>query len=315
VTVHLGEGILTMGDTKRFVHGGGPATDQAIDEWRDSAVTGPLDSFIETMVAGKDLSAEDTETAMSVLMQGESDELGMAAFLAALGAKGITLDEMVAMAGSMRRFAARIEPDVTGFTGLLTDTCGTGGDFRETFNISTATAFVLAAADVPVAKHGNRSVTSPCGSADVLEALGAVVDLPPPAVKECIETIGIGFLFAPKFHSSMRHVAGARAMLAGRGLRSAFNLLGPLTNPAGARAQLLGVFDGRLTEMFAEALGRLGCEHALCVYGTYGQTGSGYDEFSIESTTRVSELGPDGSVRTYDAATGIRVACRWRRSR
>ena len=233
-------------------------------------------------------------------MNGKADELSVAAFLAALGAKGVTLDELVAMAGSMRRFASRIEPDVTRFAGILTDTCGTGGDFRETFNISTASAFVLAAAGVPVAKHGNRSVTSSCGSADVLEALGAVVDLEPPAVRECIETVGIGFLFAPRFHSSMRYVAGARALLARHGLRSVFNLLGPLANPAAARAQLVGVFDAELTDMYAAALGRLGCEHVLCVHGMCAQSGSGYDEFSIEGATRVSELDAEGSVRTYD---------------
>ena len=246
------------------------------------------------MAGGQDLSPDDAAYAIEVLMNGLADELSMAAFLAALGTKGITLDELVAMARSMREFAARIEPDTKRFIGTLTDTCGTGGDFRDTFNISTASAFVLAAADVPVAKHGNRSVTSRCGSADVLEALGAVIDLEPAAVRQCIETVGIGFLFAPRFHSSMRHVVGVRKLLAGRGLRSAFNLLGPLTNPAGAKAQLLGVFDVQLADMFAEALGRLGCDRALCVHG------SGYDELSIEGPTRVAELDANGSVRTYD---------------
>jgi len=283
-----------MTEPKRFIYGGGPAADELLEEWRNSGVDSPLAELIELMAGGHDLSPDDTARAMEVLMNGLADELSMAVFLAALGTKGITLDELVAMARSMREFAARIEPDTTRFIGTLADTCGTGGDFRETFNISTASAFVLAAADVPVAKHGNRSVTSRCGSADVLEALGAVIDLEPPAVRQCIETVGIGFLFAPRFHSSMRHVAGARKLLAGRGLRSAFNLLGPLTNPAGAKAQLLGVFDMHLADMFAEALGRLGCDHALCVYG------SGYDELSIEGTTRVVELDANGSVRTYD---------------
>jgi len=289
-----------MDEVKRFIDGGGPATDQVLGQWRDVGTRGPLDGLIQATIDGQDLGEDDAAAAMAVLMQGQADELATAAFLAALGAKGITLDELAAMARSMRQFASCIDPDVSGYAGALTDTCGTGGDFRQTFNISTAAAFVLSAADVPVAKHGNRSITSSCGSADVLEALGGVVDLEPAAVQRCIETVGIGFLFAPRFHSSMRHVAGARALLAGHGLRSVFNLLGPLTNPAGTRAQLVGVFDEQLTDMFAEALGRLGCNHALCVHGTYGGVGSGYDELSIEGTTRVSELGGDGSVRTYD---------------
>jgi len=289
-----------MDEQKRFIHGGGPAAEKLLELWRSSGGGGPLADFIEAMVGGQDIGAEDATGAMDVLMNGEADELSMAAFLAALGAKGITLDELVAMAGSMRRFALRIEPDVTRFAGTLTDTCGTGGDRRGTFNISTAAAFVLAGAGVPVAKHGSRSVTSPCGSAEVLDALGAVVDLEPPAVKECIETVGIGFLFAPRFHSSMRHVAGARALLARHGLRSAFNMHGPLTNPAGTRAHLIGVFDAELTDMFAVALGRLGCDHALCVHGMSADGSAGYDEMSIEEATRVSELDAEGSVRTYN---------------
>jgi len=289
-----------MDERKRFIHGGGPEAEKLLEQWRGSADGSPLAGLIDAMADGQDLGAEDVTSAMDVLMNGEADEPTMAAFLAALGAKGITLHELVAMAGSMRRYASSIEPDVSRFAGMLTDTCGTGGDFRETFNISTASAFVLAAAGVPVAKHGNRSVTSSCGSADALEALGARVDLEPPAVRECIETVGIGFLFAPRFHSSMRHVAGARAMLARHGLRSAFNLLGPLTNPAGTRAHLIGVFDAELTDMFAAALGRLGCEHTLCVHGTCAEGEAGYDEMSIEGTTRVSELDAEGSVRTYE---------------
>jgi len=289
-----------MDERKRFIHGGGPAADKLLELWRGSGAGCPLEGLIDAMVGGQDLSAEDTTRAMDVLMNGQADELSMAAFLAALGAKGITLDELVAMVSSMRRFASRIEPDVTRFAGTLTDTCGTGGDFRETFNISTAAAFVLAAAGVPVAKHGSRSVTSPCGSSEVVDALGAVADLEPPAVTECIETVGIGFLFAPRFHSSMRHVAGARALLARHGLRSAFNMHGPLTNPAGTRAQLVGVFDAELTDMFAVALGRLGCDRALCVHGMSADGSAGYDEMSIEGTTRVSELDAEGSVRTYE---------------
>jgi len=225
----------------------------------------------------------------------------MAAFLAALGAKGVTTSELVVMAKSMRRYASRIEPDTSGFDGLLTDTCGTGGDVSGTFNVSTAAAFVVAAAGIPVAKHGNRSVTSSCGSADVLESLGAEIDLAPDAVRECIETVGIGFLFARRFHSSMRHVAGARAMLAERGLKSVFNLLGPLTNPASAQAQLLGVFDPSLTEMFGAVLAELGCLRALCVYGSDRDGTVRYDEISIDGPTRVTELN-DGekSLKTYE---------------
>jgi anthranilate phosphoribosyltransferase len=294
------QGDKGMTKESRFVHGGGAETGVVIDEWKNEGGGGPLAPHIFKMIEGRDLDADETTAAMNVLMNGEAADTGIASFLAALGEKGITPCELVSMARSMRQYASSIDPDTSGFKGLLADTCGTGGDRSGTLNVSTAAAFVVAAADIPVAKHGNRSVTSSCGSADVLEVLGAVIDLPPDAVKKCIETVGIGFLFARRFHSSMRHVAGARAKLAAHGLRSAFNLLGPLTNPAGAKAQLLGVFDPCLTVMFASALGELGCKRALCVHGFDAEGAAQYDEISIAGPTLVAELDGSGAIRTYE---------------
>jgi anthranilate phosphoribosyltransferase len=224
---------------------------------------------------------------MMEIMSGGVTDAPIGAFMAALATKGETFTELAGAAKAMRRKAARIHcPAAT-----IVDTCGTGGDGARTFNISTTTAFVVAGCGVTVAKHGNRSVSSQCGSADVLEALGMQLDIDPEVVEEAVQEIGIGFLFAPRFHGAMRHAATARKET---GIRSIFNMLGPLTNPAGANCQLLGVYAPELTEMFAEALKRLGTRRALVVHGH-----DGLDEISTCAPTRVSELR-DGLIRTYD---------------
>jgi anthranilate phosphoribosyltransferase len=207
--------------------------------------------------------------------------------MAALATKGETFEELAGAAKAMRQNARRIQ--ATGSP--VVDTCGTGGDGAHTFNISTTTAFVVAGAGVTVAKHGNRSVSSKCGSADVLETLGVKLDTPPEIVEEAIQEIGIGFMFAPLYHSAMKYAVKPRQEL---GVRSIFNMLGPLTNPASAGCQLLGVFAPQLTEMFAQALKLLGGQSAIVVHGH-----DGLDEISVCAPTRASEL-KDGMIRTYD---------------
>ncbi|MGE5258525.1 MAG: anthranilate phosphoribosyltransferase [Hyphomicrobiales bacterium] len=217
-----------------------------------------------------------------------SDAL-IGAFMAALSTKGETFEELAGAARAMRRKAARIQVSAS----AVVDTCGTGGDGTGTFNISTTTAFVVAGCGVTVAKHGNRSISSRCGSADLIEALGVNLNASPDLVEEAVREIGIGFLFAPLYHGAMKHAAAARKEL---GIRSIFNMLGPLTNPAGANCQLLGVYAPQLTEMFAEALRLLGSRRALVVHGH-----DGLDEISACAATRVTEL-KDGLIRTYDIA-------------
>jgi anthranilate phosphoribosyltransferase len=207
--------------------------------------------------------------------------------MAALATKGETFSELAGAARAMRRKATRVQ--VTAQT--VVDTCGTGGDHARTFNISTTAAFVVAGCGITVAKHGNRSISSQCGSADLLEALGVRLDVVPEVVEEAIREIGIGFLFAPLYHGAMRHAAKPRREV---GIRSIFNMLGPLTNPAGANCQLLGVYAPELTEMFAQALRLLGTKRAMVVHGH-----DGLDEISVCAPTRVSEL-KDGAIRTYD---------------
>jgi anthranilate phosphoribosyltransferase len=207
--------------------------------------------------------------------------------MAALATKGETFEELAGAARAMRRKALRIQTSAA----TVVDTCGTGGDGAHTFNISTTTSFVVAACGVTVAKHGNRSVSSQCGSADLLEVLGVKLDTAPEIVEEAVQDIGIGFLFAPLYHGAMRFAAKARKEV---GLRSIFNMLGPLTNPAGANCQLLGVYAPELTEMFAHALQLLGAKRAFVVHGH-----DGLDEISVCAPTRVSEL-KDGLIRTYD---------------
>lgn len=242
---------------------------------------------IARAVEGRDLTAEEARSVMDGIMRGEATPAQIAAWITALRMKGETVAEIVGCARSMRDHAHRIRPRVQN----LVDTCGTGGDGAHTFNVSTAAAFVVAAAGAPVAKHGNRSVSSRCGSADALEALGIQADLEPDRVARCIDEVGIGFLFAPRFHQAMKHAVGPRREV---GIRTVFNVLGPLTNPAGAETQLLGVFDPRLTELLALVLKELGCRAALVVHGL-----DGLDELSIRGPSRVSELR-DGQVRTYE---------------
>ena len=232
---------------------------------------------IGVVAQGQDLTAEDMTMAMEEIMNGLATSAQIGGFLTALHMKGETTAEITGAARAMRAKAVKIQTR----TKDLLDTCGTGGDGKKTFNISTTVAFVAAGAGVPVAKHGNRAVSSSCGSADVLEALGIKIDLDPEAAAHCIDEAGIGFLFAPIFHTAMRHAVGPRREL---GFRTIFNVLGPLANPAGVRRQVLGVYDADLAEIMAQVLNALGTEHALVVYGA-GQT----DELTIAGENHVYE--------------------------
>jgi anthranilate phosphoribosyltransferase len=243
------------------------------------------------MDEGDDLSRKEAESAMEDILSGCAEDSRIAAFLAALRFKGETVNELVGFATEMRRHATPIFPaGRSPVEEALVDTAGTGGDAQGTFNISTAAAFVIAGAGVRVAKHGNRSFTSRCGSADVLEALGVRLDLPGERIAQAIEEIGIGFLFAPAIHAAMKHAANARRELR---MRTVFNLLGPLTNPAGASAQIVGVYDASLTDLLARALGELGVRRAFVVHGA-----DGLDEISISGETAIAELR-DGAVQSY----------------
>ncbi|MDI6817033.1 MAG: anthranilate phosphoribosyltransferase [Actinomycetota bacterium] len=241
---------------------------------------------IKTVIDRDDLTRDEAEQVMKVIMNGEATPAQIASLITALRMKGETVDEISGFAKVMRDKASRIQPKVV----EIVDTCGTGGDQQHTFNISTTVAFVVAGAGVPVAKHGNRSVSSKSGSADVLEALGIRIDLLPAEVEKAIEDIGIGFMFAPNFHGAMKHALGPRREI---GVRTVFNILGPLTNPAGATAQVLGVYDPDLTEVMAYVLGNLGVKHALVVHGH-----DGLDELSNTGESKVSEL-EGGTVATY----------------
>jgi anthranilate phosphoribosyltransferase len=244
-----------------------------------------LTDAIDRLAGGGDLSADGAERVLAEVMEGNASEAQTAAFLIALRTKGETVQEIAGLASAMRSFALRVEAG-----GDLVDTAGTGGG-RPTFNVSTTAAFIAAGAGCRVAKHGNRSATSQCGSADVLEALGARIDLDPEAVAACIDQVGFGFMFAPKHHAAMKHVVPVRKQL---GVRTIFNLLGPLTNPAGAKRQVVGVSDPGKLETMAAALGELGTERALVV-----SSADGLDEFSVSGPTRVVELR-DGRLETYD---------------
>jgi anthranilate phosphoribosyltransferase len=240
---------------------------------------------IKLVVEGQNLSEEQMVGAMRDIMEGNVTDAQIGAFLTSLRMKGETVEEITGAARVMKEKAAKIKcPENT------VDTCGTGGDMSHTFNISTTSAFVVAACGVPVAKHGNRSVSSSCGSADVLEALGIKIDLEPEKVEKCLEETGFGFMFAPLFHPAMKYAIGPRKEL---GIRTIFNILGPLTNPAGAERQVLGVFSDKLTEPMASVLGKLGARHAFVVHGE-----DGLDEITNTDSTRISEL-KDGSVSTY----------------
>ncbi|WP_010252522.1 anthranilate phosphoribosyltransferase [Acetivibrio cellulolyticus] len=242
---------------------------------------------IQKLVEGKNLSEKEIIDALNCIMEGEATQAQIGSFITALRIKGETIEEITGCAKVMREKADRIMLNKEYFIDIV----GTGGDCSYTFNISTAAAFVAAAGGVTVAKHGNRSVSSKSGSADVLESLGINISLEPEKVKRCIEGLDIGFMFAPTFHKSMKHAAGPRKEL---GIRTIFNILGPLTNPAGAKGQVLGVFSEKLTEPLAYVLSNLNVENAMVVYGM-----DGMDEISLSSLTRVSEL-KDGKVTTYD---------------
>lgn len=242
---------------------------------------------LSKIIQGRDLQESEMMEVMTEIMEGQATPAQIGAFITALRMKGETVEEVTGAARIMRRKATRIDAR----SSVIVDTCGTGGDGRNTFNISTTSAFVVAAAGLRVAKHGNRAVSSGCGSADVLEAIGVNIDAPPDVIEECLQQIGIGFLFAPKLHGAMKHAIGPRREI---GLRTIFNMLGPLTNPASATAQLIGVYDPKLTEMFAGVLRNLGTSRAFVVHGS-----DGLDEATITGETRVSELR-DGTVRTYN---------------
>ncbi len=246
-----------------------------------------MKEFIQKLVEGKDLTAEESGRAMGIIMSGKATDAQIGSFLTALKMKGETPEEIATFARIMRKFAETINPRVDG---TLVDVCGTGGDMLKTFNISTTSMFVISAAGIPIAKHGNRAITSNCGSADVLEELGVNLNLKFEKIREGIENIGIGFMFAPSHHLAMKYVMPARREL---GVRTVFNILGPLTNPANASAQLMGVFDPGLTEKLAEVFRLLGLKHAIVAHGE-----PGLDEISNLGKTRISELC-DGKIRTY----------------
>jgi anthranilate phosphoribosyltransferase len=248
-----------------------------------------MQSLIKKVEAGSDLSRQEAELAMEEILSGRSEEETIVALLTVLRAKGETVGELVGFARAMRRHATPVFAGGSRPDELLVDTCGTGGDSSGTFNISTAAAFVAAGAGVRVAKHGNRSISSKCGSADVLEALGVSLDVPPERAGAAIREIGIGFLFAPALHTAMRHAMPARRRLG----RTAFNLLGPLTNPAGARAQVAGVFSDKIVEQVALVLSELGVERAFVVHGA-----GGLDEISLSGETTVGDVYHN-AVRVY----------------
>ncbi|MGV8072969.1 MAG: anthranilate phosphoribosyltransferase [Syntrophobacteraceae bacterium] len=246
-----------------------------------------IQDSLKKIIQRQDLDEPEMAEVMTEIMSGNSTDAQIGALMGALATKGETFSELAGAARAMRRKAVRIQTSAD----TVVDTCGTGGDRAHTFNISTTAAFVVAGCGVTVAKHGNRSVSSKCGSADLLESLGVRLDVGPELVEEAVNEVGIGFLFAPLFHGAMRHAAKARKEV---GVRSIFNMLGPLTNPAGANCQLLGVYAPELTEMFAQALRLLGTRRAFVVHGH-----DGLDEISVCGPTRVSEL-KDGLIRTYD---------------
>jgi len=245
-----------------------------------------LTETIDRLCRSEALTAEETNACLHEVMEGRASEAQTAGLLIAFRTKGETVEEIAGMAQAMRELSVRVEPQGDG----LVDTAGTGGG-RPTFNVSTTAAFVAAGAGCRVAKHGNRSATGRSGSADVLEALGARIDLGPEAVAECIDDVGFGFMFAPAHHPAMKHVAGVRKELA---VRTIFNFLGPLTNPAGARRQLIGVSEPRFLDIVAGALRELGCDHALVV-----SSDDGLDELSVSGVTRMVELR-DGTIEAHE---------------
>ena len=249
-----------------------------------------IQDAIQAVVEGQNLSVEQAAAAMDEIMSGEATPSQFGAFVTALRMKGETVDEIVGMARVMRDKSMRVEAN-----GRVVDTCGTGGDNSGSFNISTTAAFVVAGAGEKVAKHGNRSMSGSTGSADVLEALGVKIDLTPESVARCIEEVGFGFMFAQGFHPSMRLAAGPRREI---GIRTVFNILGPLTNPANASRQLIGAADSSIAERMAHVLGQLGSEKALVVHGS-----DGMDELTITGPSTVWQL-ENGQVSTYEVTPG-----------
>ena len=248
-----------------------------------------MPAAIRAVTEGHDLSTGEMTDVMRTIMSGQATPAQIGGFLIGLRMKGETVDEIAAAVQVMRELAAHVEVDKT----HLVDTCGTGGDAASTFNISTASAFVVAAAGGKVAKHGNRSVSSRSGSADVLEAAGVRIDLSPEQVAECVSRVGVGFMFAPMHHGAMKHAIGPRREM---GVRTLFNILGPMTNPAGAPHQVIGVFSRTWLEPIAQVLRKLGSRHVLVVHAE-----DGMDEISVASPTQVSELR-DGDIRSYSVA-------------
>lgn len=242
---------------------------------------------LKTIIRGDSLDQERMSFMVNQILSGTIKDSQIGAFMGSLAARKETFEELTGAAVAMRRKSARIQT----FSHSVVDTCGTGADSSGSFNISTATAIVVAGAGITVAKHGNRSITSQCGSADVLEELGVKIDTDPEIVEEAVNEIGLGFLFAPLFHSAMRFAAKARKEV---GIKTIFNMVGPLTNPAAARYQLLGVYDAKLTQMFAQTLKSLGVKRAWVVHGH-----DGMDEITICEKTRVSELNND-LIKTFD---------------
>jgi len=245
-----------------------------------------MQEAIKAVTENRNLSADEMSATMRLIMTGEATPAQVGGFLIGLRMKGETIDEIAAAAGVMRELASKVKVDKN----HLVDTCGTGGDASGSFNISTASAIVVAAAGGKVAKHGNRSISSKSGSADVLETAGVNLEISPQQVAECVNEIGVGFMFAPLHHSAMKHAIGPRREMA---VRTIFNVLGPLTNPAGAPNQVLGVFSKDLVEPLAHVLKQLGSEHVLVVHAE-----DGMDEISIATPTFVAELN-DGEVKTY----------------
>lgn len=252
-----------------------------------AAASMDMQAAIRAVAEGRDLDEAQMETAMRLIMTGQATPAQIGGFLIGLRMKGETVDEIAAAARVMRELAARVELDKR----HLVDTCGTGGDGARTFNISTASAFVVAAAGGRVAKHGNRSVSSACGSADLLETAGVRLDLTPEQVAACVEQIGVGFMFAPLHHGAMKHTIGPRREM---GVRTLFNLLGPLTNPAGAPNQVIGVYDARWLRPVAQVLNKLGSRHVLVVHSSEGM-----DEIGISGTTGIAEMR-NGEVTGYE---------------
>ncbi len=251
---------------------------------------------IQKLIEGSNLTYEESGEIMNEVMSGNATNSQTAAFLTALRMKGEAVEELIAFASVMRKSCRQIQPHVHG---RLVDTCGTGGDKVKTFNVSTAAAFVIAGAGVSVAKHGNRAVTSKSGSADVLEKLGLNLNLEPKAIEGIIERVGVGFMFAPAFHPAMKYAAEPRREI---GIRTVFNILGPLTNPASANAQLLGVYDQKLAVPMAYALSQLGCEEAMVVHGL-----DGLDEISTVGKTVIAHLKEGNVIKTELAPSDFGV--------